>query len=104
VPFPFAGGSSIPAEKSPADVWAVLVNGAVTGLQELAAIFDDEPMLAGEGEVEAGGAQGSQLLVFGPGEGNGGKRTTAGTIAIPAAPVVIDRMVKQGPVLPGSSR
>jgi len=104
LPMTLRGGSSIPAEKAPADVRAVLVNGAVTRVKELAAIFDDEPVLAGEGEMKAGGTQGAQLLVFGPGEGDGGKRTTAGTIAIPAAPVVIDRMVEQGPVLLGSSR
>ena len=49
--------------------------------------------------MEAGGAQGVQLFIFRPGEGDIGEGTAAGTVALFAATVVIYRMVEQFPVL-----
>lgn len=45
----------------------MIVNGALSVGEKFTPIFDDQPVLTPEGEMQAGGAKGTQLFVLDPG-------------------------------------
>jgi hypothetical protein len=54
----------------------LVIDGTSSFKQEFAAVFNDQLARAGQGEVEAVGAQGPQFAILTPGDVHGGKRTT----------------------------
>jgi hypothetical protein len=82
------------ADKTPADVRPVAVNGTKVVHLEFAAVFDDQFMPAGQGEIETVGPQGQQPVVFAPGDVYVGKRAAAFAAAFPAAFQMADGVIQ----------
>ncbi len=84
----------IQADKTPADVRPVAVNGTTVVDLEFAAVFDDQFMPAGKGEIETVGPQGQQPVVFVPSDVYGGERAAAIGAAFPAAFQIADGVIQ----------
>jgi hypothetical protein len=71
------------------------IDGAAAIAEELAAVVDEEQMVAGKGELEPFSSQGPEGLVLVPGKGNAGEGPAAGAVAVAAAFRVFQGAVKQ---------
>jgi hypothetical protein len=65
--------SIIQADKASANIRPLVVDGAYSFKKEFAAVFNNQLTTAGQGEVEAVGAQGLQFGILTPGDVHGGK-------------------------------
>jgi len=92
------------ADKPPADIRPVTVDGALPLGLKLAAVFDNQAVMAAEGKVETAGTKGFEGFKLGPGKVDCRKGSTAESIASLATRIVIYGMVQKDPkpCLPGA--